>query len=143
MNKKEWTYKGLVLLTDNTLRLIIKTDNNFYRTIPVSSNNHLFEDLNYHNGKIVCVKFFDGTEQISLEKTIENEFEDVILSIETDALIEVNLFDKSESIFDVVKFDFKHMNKIWEIVEEYYQTDIGKERFEDFIEKDVWKKNEE
>jgi hypothetical protein len=133
------TYKGFVCTSGSIYRLIVKDsiDDRWFRTLPVNGRDEDFEDLNDFTASIVCVKFFDGTEQISMQDAVENNFDDIFMSITRNALIKVIA---EKSIFDIISLDYKDMSKMWEFVDEYYNTDEGKKRFEEYVKKDVWNK---
>ena len=82
------------------------------------------------------LKFYDGTEQVSIEYAIDNKFEDIVLSVHTNGTIQI---ESTESIFHII-MDYDDMKKMWELVEEYYESEEGEEIFNKFAEKNVWEK---
>ena len=138
---EELTYKGFVCTSGDLYRLIVKDSkyNNLFRTIPVNGRDEDFEDLNDFTASIVAIKFFDGTEQLSMQDGIESDFDEMIMSISRNALIKVVA---EKPIFDIIKNDYSDMVKMWEFVDEYYSTEKGIERFNEYSKKNVWNKQE-
>lgn len=131
------TYKGFVCINGQEHRLVVK-DDKLFRTLPLISQSQNFDSVNDFTAQICGVKFYDGTEQVSLEYVLENHFEDIVISINTNGTIQI---ESSESIFEIIKVDYDNMKKMWEFVDDYYASEEGKILFEIYSEKNVWEKN--
>ena len=135
---EEFTYKGFICTDGIKYRLVIKDSQNdkLFRTIPVTGSEDNFEKINKFTAYVVCVKFFDGTEQLSMERGIDVNFVDIFISIKGYALIHAI---SKKTIFDIIKDDYLDTCNLWEFVDEYFDSEKGKKDFEKYTKKNVWK----
>jgi hypothetical protein len=139
MTDDQLTYKGFVCADGDKFGLIVKdtTIPNRFRSMPISGDKNKFDNVNNYAASIVAVKFFDGTEQISLEKTFEGDLDDIFISIKKTATIQ---FVSEKTVIEIVNSSYQDTVKIWEFVDEYFESEEGEDVLKRFVEKDVWNK---
>lgn len=139
MADDQLTYKGFVCADGDKFCLVLKDTiyTESFRTMPISGDDDKFDNVSDFSASVVAVKFFDGTEQISMEDTLNDNIDDIFISIKKTATIQVVA---ENSVIKIIKNSHKDTLKIWTLVDEYFETKEGKKRLNKYIKKDVWNK---
>lgn len=133
----DYTYIGFIC-TDNKGKFVLTTRNKKqFNFSGINGNDSLKDvDLDESEAMVVAVKFFDGSESMTLEYAHKNGYEDIIFAIENHGII-VN--DYESSIYDMVYKNYEELDFFWGLIEEYYETDKGMKNFEEFVNKKHFK----
>ena len=136
--EKKFTYKGLLCYWDNDVPILIAKDNKKIYTVPTVIDDAFLEGLTSNKGRLVLFKVLDGTEEITLGKAIENDFEDVIICIKSSGMLEV---DENVKLNEYMKDNYENSQEIWTFLEEYFNTEDGKNDYDNFHSENVWNLN--
>lgn len=130
---RELTYKGFVCLNGDDYLLVIKRENKFY-TIPISGNKDILSDVKDKLAVVVAIKFFDGTELIDLNRCLDI-IDEVFISITVCAKIKISA---ELGVYDIIHSSYDDTLKMWEFVDDYFNTKIGIKRFNEVINKKIF-----
>lgn len=132
---EDLTYKGFICLdSDETYVLVLRYNGEFLR-LPLVNPSEDFDNVTNRSLSIVSLKVFDGTEQMKLDSPLLNNFEDFIVTIKSHATIQLEI---ESTAIKIIESNEENMLRMWEFVEEYYNSDTGSELFENFVKKDIW-----
>lgn len=127
--KNGLTYKGFIVHTEDNDYYLITKVNDIYFRIPVNeSKNRLLEG---YSCCVVYFRLFDGTQEIHINTGIDMDFDDVFLFIENQAMINL----KGDITIEGIILNHDETTTMWGLVEEYYNLEIGRRKFEEFSEK--------
>jgi len=135
--KNDYTYTGFIC-SDNKGKFVLTTRNDKQFNFSGIDGNDSLKDveLGESEAMLVCVKFFDGTESMTMEYAHETNYEEIVFAIENHGII-VN--DYEESIYDMVYKNYENLDFFWGLVEEFYESEEGIISFNEFKIKKHWK----
>lgn len=135
--ENDYTYIGFICINEEGKPILIdKIEDKYKVNAVISSTLQNNAGINESEALICAVKYFDGTESVTSKYAHSVEYEDITIVIENEGV----LFNDGEStIYDMVYGDFDDLNFFWGLLEEYFETDEGMKRFEEFVKKDNWK----
>lgn len=133
----ELIYKGFICLNNEKHKLIIKKSEKSFIDIPIDGFGSDNLKINNNNSiKIVLIKFYDGTENVSLEKSYVNDFSDIFIAIHDNLDVIIN---KNQPVYDLIINDFENMNFVSKYVDDYYESAEGIESLKIFKENNPFK----
>ena len=134
--ENDYTYIGFICIDEhNKPVLVTKTGNKYNVSGVVGSTLEDNIKIDEYSALIWIIKYFVGTESVTLEYAHKANYEDIIFVIETEGVLSN---DGDLTIFEMVYKDFDGLNFFWDFLEEYFETDEGMEQFEKFVKKDNW-----
>lgn len=140
---KDFIYFGFVCLNyDNKPIMVSKILDSFIvtgvisETLEFSIENEY--NINEYEGIIVGIKFFDGTESVTIEYSHSVKYVDIIYAIETYGKIQNA---ENSPIHEMIYKKNKRLNDLWLLLEEFFETEEGSKKLKHFQNKDCWIKN--
>ena len=135
--ENDYTYIGFICIDEHNKPVLVTKTGNKYNVSGVAGST--LEDnikIDEYEALVGIIKYFDGTESVTLEYAHSINYKDIIFAIETEGVL---LNDDDLTIFEMLYKDFDGLNFFWGFLEEYFETDEGMEQFEKFVKKDNWK----
>ena len=135
--ENDYAYIGIICIDEDNNPVLITKSGHRYNISGVKGSI-LQKDINIteYESMIVCVKYFDGFDSVTLEYAHNRKYKDIIFAIEHHGII---LNDEESTFFEMVYNDHEGLNFFWGLLEEYFETDEGMEKFENFVKKNNWK----
>ena len=129
-------HKGIIIKQSDNQNIMIVHDGSF-KFIPISESGMGYENVGKRQAIAIVCKFYDGTEQISLETAHNNDYEDVFFMIREFGRLKINV---ETSVYDHIIEDTSRLFDIWEAQKSIYLNQEAFDNYEKFRDEDSWAK---
>ncbi len=134
--KEHYTYIGFVCIDNNGKYILITKSKEKFNITGVDGNDSLKEsNLENTEAMMMTVKFFDGTESVTLDYAHNANYNDIVFAMENHGIL---MTDGDETVYNHINGGYENLNFFWGLLEEFYETDKGVEFFEKYKNKDNW-----